>query len=105
MKGAIKAGGLAPVGLLDAGEYEIASAIASIVHQAGILVGRAGEYDQLRDEYTVVGKSIATGKAQDFKISGDAVADVIKLTRWMNGGKFVPGAGGGPSRKRVRVAV
>lgn len=55
---------------------------------SGVIVGRGGEYDTLTDKYTVIGKSKATGKAQDFTVSGTVVAEAIIVTRLLNGGAF-----------------
>jgi hypothetical protein len=78
----------APVACLDANTYEIAMALASICDSADVVVGRGGEYDSLRDEYTIVGKSKITGKAQDFTVPGAYVAALIMGLRALNGGKF-----------------
>ena len=80
----------APNGCVDADEGEVAKAIYSVAREAGVLVGRGSGYDSLRDEYTVIGKSMATGKAQDFKIAGVEVAVCIKLARMLNGGAMRP---------------
>lgn len=77
----------APVACPDAGAFEIAAAIVAVADSADVIVGQGGEYNAIRDEYTIVGKSKRTGKAQDFKISGYDVAQVIELGRVMNGGR------------------
>lgn len=82
----------APLSVPDASRFEIASAIFAIAKEAGVKVGRGSGYDPLRDEYTVIGKSTATGKAQDFKIAGSEVANAIVLFRYLNGGKARPAA-------------
>lgn len=84
-------GGLAkqaPNGCLDATPHEIALALFAICEQAGAKIGRSGEYDPLRDKYTVTGKSLATGKAQDFTVEGVEVANAILLARALNGGRL-----------------
>lgn len=81
--------GKAPLAMADATGGEVVMAIASLALDAGVVVGRGWGYDSLRDEYTVLGKSKATGKAQDFKIAGEAVASVIAMARILNGGKFI----------------
>lgn len=78
----------APIGLPDATEGEVAKALFAIGKEAGVSIGRGSGYDSLRDEYTVIGKSRATGKAQDYKIAGAEVATLIKLARIWNGGKM-----------------
>jgi len=75
----------APVACLDANVKEIAMALFSICESVGVVVGRGADYDPLRDMYTVVGKSRATGKAQDFKVEGGHVAALIWLLRGLNG--------------------
>jgi hypothetical protein len=80
----------APIGLPTANAFEIASAVASLCEQAGFEVGRGGDYDSLKDEYTVIGKSLVTGKAQEIKIQGGEVAFLIKVGRGLNGGPMVP---------------
>lgn len=77
----------APVGCPDAHPKEIAMALAAICIQGGIKIGQGGEYNSLRDEYTLVGKS-PEGKAQDFIIEGVAVAALIEQLRVWNGGRF-----------------
>jgi hypothetical protein len=77
----------APVSCIDAGSFEIAAAIAAFCRQAKVIPGQGGEYDWLKDEYTIIGKSRVTGKAQDFKIKGDEVGALIKLARSINGGR------------------
>jgi hypothetical protein len=83
----------APIGLPDANSGEVLKAIVAIMKQAKSIPGRALGYDQLKDIYYVIGKSMTTGKAQDFTIQGDEVATVIKLARMMAGGRldFVAG--------------
>lgn len=75
----------APVGCPNATVSEIAMAIASICEAAHVAVGRGGMYDSIRDEYTIIGKDKRTGKAQDFKIEGVAVAALINELRIWNG--------------------
>ena len=62
-------------------------ALYSIALEAKIQIGRAAGYDNLRDEYAVIGKSMVTKKAQDITIKGDEVAVVIELFRMANGGR------------------
>lgn len=83
----------APVGCPNATPKEMAMAIAAICIDGHIEVGRGGSYDPIKDEYVIVGKSTLTGKAQDFKIEGVAVAALINSLRVWDGGKpFDPGA-------------
>jgi hypothetical protein len=42
----------------------------------------------MANTYHVIGKSLTTGKAQDFKVEGEVVAHLISLARVANGGKF-----------------
>lgn len=91
----------APVGCPDASKFEIAAALYAICDQAGVTVGRGGSYETLKDVYTVVGKSKATGKAQDVKVQGLEVASTIKLFRSLNGGKATAAA----DRLKKRRAV
>ena len=76
----------APVACPDANTYEIAMALASLCESAGFIIGRGGEYDSLRDEYKLIGKSLATGKAQDVTVKGFEVALLINYLRALNGG-------------------
>ena len=78
----------APAALPDANSGEVALALYALSEEAGVIVGRAVGYDAHKDEYTVAGKSKATGKAQDFIVQGLEVADLIVLARWVNGGKL-----------------
>ncbi len=90
-KGALGKGALgknAPLSCLDANTYEVASALYAICEEAGVVVGRAAGYDALRDEYTVTGKSKATGKAQEFVVQGEVVGALIGFGRQVHGGKF-----------------
>ena len=73
-----------PVGCADANSYEIAMALASLCRASGMVVGRGGDYDSIKDMYTVVGT--VNGKAQDLKIEGAAVAALIHQLRIWNGG-------------------
>lgn len=82
----------APVAMPEANAGEVVRAIAAICKTAGVIVGRGCGYESIRDEYTVVGKSRATGKAQDFRVKGEEVATVIRMARLLNGGPMVPGA-------------
>ena len=79
---------MAPIALLDANKEEVAMALFALAKMAGVTVGQGSGYDPLRDEYKVVGKSRATGKAQDFTIRGEEVATTIVLARQLNGGKM-----------------
>lgn len=79
----------APVSFQDASPIEIAMAITTLCQQAGVIVGRTGEYDPLRDLYTVIGKSRMTGKAQEFTVVGDEVGALIRLARMLNGGPML----------------
>lgn len=78
----------APIAMLDATINEIATAIFSLAIEAGVAVGRGCGYDSLKDEYTVMGKSLTTGRIQDFKVAGESVAALIGLSRMLNGGKL-----------------
>jgi hypothetical protein len=79
----------APIGLVDARETEVAKALFALAREAGVDVGQGSGYDSLRDEYSVVGKSRATGKAQDFKIQGAEVASLIIFARQLNGNRVL----------------
>lgn len=76
----------APVGCPDASVKEIAMAIAALCQSVAIDIGRGGSYDAIKDEYVIVGKNRMTGKAQDFKVEGVAVAALINQLRLWNGG-------------------
>lgn len=78
----------APIGLPDANSGEVSKAIYALAREAGVIVGQGSGYDGLRDEYTVIGKSRETGKAQDFTIQGIEVANVIVIARMLNGGRM-----------------
>jgi hypothetical protein len=78
----------APIGCLSANKAEIALAVYSLCEDAGYVVGRGGDYDPLRDQYTVVGKHKETGKVQDITVEGAEVATLIKLVRRLNGGRL-----------------
>ena len=78
----------APHSCLDASKLEVAMALYSLCREAGVVVGRGAEYEPLRDEYTVIGKSKATGKAQEIKVQGEEVGLLIHLARSLNGGKM-----------------
>jgi hypothetical protein len=80
----------APIALPGANKYEIATALWALCKEAGVIVGQGGEYDALKDQYTVIGKSMATGKAMDFKVQGQEVAIVISIGRQLNGGPMKP---------------
>jgi hypothetical protein len=73
----------APVGCPDASHYEIGMALASICKAANMKVGRGGDYDPIKDLYTIVGS--IDGKAQDLKVEGVAVAALINQLRVWNG--------------------
>lgn len=79
---------LAPIGCPDANAGEVAKALYSLAKEAGVLVGQSSGYDNLRDEYYVIGKSRDTGKAQDFMIAGAEVSALIHLARMLNGGRM-----------------
>ena len=81
----------APMGCLDANAGEVSKAIFAISLEAGVKIGRGCGYDGIKDEYTVVGKSMATGKAQDFRVKGEEVATLIQVARQLNGGRMEPG--------------
>lgn len=67
----------APAACRDATSFEILAALVVVAGQCGIKIGQGGEYDRVTDTYTVVAKSLRTGVAQDFKISGIDVAEAI----------------------------
>lgn len=93
----------APAALPDANSGEVALALFALADEAGVIVGRAGSYDNYKDEYTVIGKSKATGKAQDFIIHGREVADVIVLARLCNGGPLVRASQRKTKRQKVAL--
>lgn len=78
----------APNGCLDANAGEVSKALFAISLEAKVKIGRGSGYDSLKDEYTVVGKSMATGRAQDFRVKGEEVAAVIQVARQLNGGRM-----------------
>jgi hypothetical protein len=78
----------APISMPDATAGEVAKAIFALAQEAGVIVGQGSGYDSLKDVYTVVGKSRATGKAQDWQVEGAVVAEVIGLARMLNGGRM-----------------
>lgn len=78
----------APLACPDANHGEVVKAIYSLAYMGGVEVGRGVGYDPLKDEYTAIGKSRTTGKAQDFTIKGEVVAEVIRVARMLNGGKM-----------------
>ena len=99
---------LAPVGCADARATEIKTAVYSIARLAGFDVGQGSGYDALRDEYTVIGKSRATGKAQDVVIQGAEVAAAIRLARMLNCGplgRVTAKRGKVPASARGRLGV
>ena len=75
----------APISCPDATDTEIAMALYALCEAADVRVGQGGEYDSLKDEYTIIGKSKLTGKAQDFKVAGLEVGALIQLLRSWNG--------------------
>lgn len=89
-------GTIAPVDCPDASQPEVVSAIAHICGESEIRVGRGGEYDQIKDEYTVIAKVLDgsylegkwTGKVRDAKIKGFQVAQAILYTRALALGRF-----------------
>lgn len=85
-KGVIAIEHQAPVGCPDANHAEIAMALASICKAGNMVAARGGQYDPIRDEYTIIGT--ISGKAQDIKIEGVAVAVLINQLRVWNGGAF-----------------
>lgn len=99
-KGTLRFNRQAPVGLPTANNTEIALALHALCDQAGVVIGRGGTYDNLKDEYTIIGKSKFTGKAQDFYVKGDEVAKVIALLRMCEGGELVL-----PSQKMLNRAA
>jgi hypothetical protein len=97
-KGSLEAA--APLSCLDANRFEITAALYSICDAAGMVVGRAGDYDSLRDTYTVIAKSKSTGKAQELTVQGEEVGFMIGIVRQMNGGPLRADL---MSKKRQRV--
>lgn len=81
----------APGNCKDANAGEVSKAIYALAMEAGVSVGRGYGYYTDKDEYEVIGKSLATGKAQDFKIKGEVVAKLIRYARILNGGPMVHG--------------
>lgn len=79
----------APSGLPDANANEIALALFALAKEANVIIGRGGDYDRIKDVYTVVGKSLETGKAQDVQIAGAEIATLIMAARSLNGGPLV----------------
>lgn len=77
----------APIACPDANHYEIAMALASLCQASGVAPGQGGDYDPIKDVYTIIGKDKLTGKAQDFKVEGWAVALLIAQLRVWNGGE------------------
>jgi len=88
----------APVDCPDANHYEIAMALYSICRStwaisdtgdnnsetdARLEIGQGGDYDPIKDQYTVIGK--VNGKAQELMIPGIAVAALINTLRMWNG--------------------
>jgi hypothetical protein len=78
----------APISVPDATTTEIKTALYALCKEAGMIIGRGAEYEPIRDEYTVIGKSKATGKAQEIKVQGAEVGSVIRIARMLNGGKL-----------------
>ena len=73
-----------PMGCLDATPKEVATAISALCQGADVKIGRTGEYCRTTDTYTLVGKDLRTGKAQDFKLAGELVAVLIQWARSYN---------------------
>jgi hypothetical protein len=61
-------------------------ALFALCKEALFVIGRGAEYEPLKDVYTVIGKSMTTGKAQEMTVRGEEVGLVIQLARSMNGG-------------------
>lgn len=78
----------APISLPDASRTEITTALYALCQEAGVVIGMGAEYDWLKDSYTVIGKSKATGKAQEITVQGAEVGNVITLARMLNGGRM-----------------
>lgn len=83
---------LAPLGCPDANVTEVKSAIFVLAWRSGLVVGKGSGYDAMKNTYEVIGQSRRDGRKQDMTIQGEAVADLIKLTRILNGGQHQPGA-------------
>jgi hypothetical protein len=79
---------LAPIGCIDANSGEVTKALAVLAYQSGVIPGRGCGYEPLKDQYTIIGKSIKSGKAQDFRVEGETVAELIHVARALNGGKM-----------------
>ena len=86
-------GKASPVSVPDATPSEVLTALSAVALQAGVKVGRGGVYDQIRDRYTVVGKSLLDGKALDIDIDGGTVGEVILACRMMRSGAIDPVSG------------
>lgn len=70
-----------PISLPNATRREVVMALTVLCKKVRVVPGRGVGYEPLRDEYKVIGKSMVTGKAQDFTVRGVDVADLIKEFR------------------------
>lgn len=103
-----------PIGMPDATPGEVASAIhaccLSLKNEQDqpipVIVGRVIGYDELKDEYTVMGKAKADethipvlgrgvlkegevlGNVKDYTVQGESVVMMIQIVRIANGGKM-----------------
>ncbi len=88
MKGSI--GECSPISCPDATKSEVLMALSAVALDAGVAIGRGGDYDKICDKYTVIGKSLVGGKACDIKIDGGTVGEVILACRMMRLGQMDP---------------
>lgn len=103
-KGVLALYDCAPVMLPNASVSEVKSALFALCRDGGFIIGRALDYDPLKDEYTVIAKSLRTGKVQDVEVKGVMVADVIRVARRLNGGRHQSTFGANlEAMKRTRV--
>ena len=86
-------GKASPGSIPDATPSEVLMALAAVALEAGVRIGRGGEYDQLKDRYVVTGQSILGHKAMDLTIDGGTVGEVILTCRMMRTGQMDPMSG------------
>lgn len=92
---------MAPMAVPDAMPEEIIRACVVIARQMGFKIGIGRDYDRIKDQYVVTGKSARTKKAQDFKIPGALVALTILTER--NGIEWLLKHGRSPALDSVRA--
>jgi hypothetical protein len=83
----------APLSVPDASAHEVLMSLSAVALEAGLRIGRGGDYDRIADRYTVVGKSLFDGKAMDVKINGEIVGEIIIACRMMRNGTMDPKTG------------